>query len=54
MLKNKAKQTNLQESEAGFTIIESLIAIIIVGILMVAIAPVIAFSAATRLQARRV
>ncbi|NEO26015.1 MAG: type II secretion system protein, partial [Kamptonema sp. SIO4C4] len=40
-------------SESGFTIIESLLAIIVVGLLIVAIGPVIAFSAATRVQARR-
>ncbi|MBP0018244.1 MAG: hormogonium polysaccharide secretion pseudopilin HpsB [Cyanobacteria bacterium SBLK] len=39
--------------EAGFTIIESLLAVIVVGILIVAIGPVIALSAATRIQARR-
>ncbi|MDB9313684.1 hormogonium polysaccharide secretion pseudopilin HpsB [Spirulina sp. CS-785/01] len=40
-------------SESGFTIIESLLAIVVVGLLIVAIGPVIAFSAATRVQARR-
>lgn len=39
---------------SGFTIIECLLAIILVGILMTAIAPVIVLSVATRLQARRV
>ncbi|MEM9542850.1 MAG: hormogonium polysaccharide secretion pseudopilin HpsB [Cyanobacteria bacterium P01_E01_bin.42] len=42
-----------KSSEAGFTIIESLLAVIVVGILIVAIGPVIALSAATRIQARR-
>ena len=41
-------------SESGFTIIESLMAIVVVAILMTAIAPVIILSVATRLQARRV
>jgi len=40
--------------EAGFTIIESLVAILVISILMVGIAPVIAISVATRVQARRV
>ena len=41
-------------SEAGYTIIESLVAMIMVSSLMVAIAPVIAYSVGTRVQARRV
>ncbi|NER48715.1 MAG: type II secretion system protein [Symploca sp. SIO1A3] len=41
-------------SQSGFTIIESLVAIIVVGILATAIAPVIALSVANRVQARRV
>ena len=40
--------------ESGFTIIESLIALVVVAILMVAIAPVIVFSTATRVQSRRI
>ncbi len=40
--------------QSGFTIIECLLAIIIVSILMAAIAPVIVLSVATRVQARRV
>ena len=48
------KQELIQSSESGFTIIESLMAIIIVTILMIGIAPVIALSVATRVQARRV
>lgn len=43
-----------QNRQAGFTIIESLVAIIVVAILMSAIAPAIVFSVATRVQARRV
>ncbi len=42
------------QPDGGFTIIESLLAIIVVGILLVGIAPVIALSVATRVQARRV
>jgi len=42
------------KTDGGFTIVESLLAIIIVGILLVGIAPVIVLSVATRIQARRV
>ncbi|MDX2100716.1 MAG: hormogonium polysaccharide secretion pseudopilin HpsB [Leptolyngbyaceae cyanobacterium bins.59] len=45
---------NPDTSEAGFTIIESLIAIVVVAILLVSIAPIFVFAAANRLQARRV
>lgn len=48
------QRQNKQSNQGGFTIIESLIAIIVVAILMTAIAPVILLSTATRLQARRV
>lgn len=41
-------------SQSGFTIIESLIAILVVTILMVGLAPVVALSVATRVQAKRV
>lgn len=44
----------LQSSKQGFTIIESLVAILVVGILLVAIAPVLSLSVATRVQSRRV
>ncbi|MEO0842450.1 MAG: hormogonium polysaccharide secretion pseudopilin HpsB [Cyanobacteria bacterium J06643_5] len=40
--------------QSGFTIIESLVAIIVVGILMTAIAPTIVLSVATRVQAKRI
>lgn len=48
------KQYSAQNSQSGFTIVESLMAVIVVGILMSAIAPAIALSVATRVQARRV
>ncbi|MBH8555073.1 prepilin-type N-terminal cleavage/methylation domain-containing protein [Nostocaceae cyanobacterium CENA357] len=41
-------------TEGGFTIIESLVTILVVSILLAAIAPVIALSVATRVQSRRV
>jgi len=50
----KQKQHSPQSSQAGFTIIESLMAIIVVTVLMVAIGPVVAMSVAARVQARRV
>ncbi len=43
-----------QNSQSGFTIIECLIAIVIVSILMTALSPVIVLSVATRVQSRRV
>ncbi len=55
---NKSKMIEMivrrSQPDGGFTIIESLLAIIVVGILLVGIAPVIALSVATRVQARRV
>ncbi len=47
-------QKSIKANSSGFTIIECLLAIIIVSILMTAIAPVIVLSVATRVQARRV
>lgn len=52
--KQKLLPSPSPEPQAGFTIIECLLAIIIVAVLMVAIAPAIALSVATRVQARRV
>ncbi|MBN3910034.1 MAG: prepilin-type N-terminal cleavage/methylation domain-containing protein [Nostoc sp. NMS1] len=54
---NKRLQTArfyLRSSEGGFTIIESLVAILVVSILLVAIAPVLSLSVATRVQSRRI
>ncbi|MDZ8090723.1 MAG: hormogonium polysaccharide secretion pseudopilin HpsB [Nostoc sp. DedQUE05] len=44
----------LRYNEGGFTIIESLVAILVVSILLVAIAPVLSLSVATRIQSRRI
>ena len=44
----------LQSSQSGFTIIDSLIAVVVAAILMSAIAPVITLSVANRVQSRRV
>ncbi|MBD1924766.1 type II secretion system protein [Trichocoleus sp. FACHB-90] len=54
MIKPKQQQISSQSSAAGFTIIESLLAILVVTILMVGVAPVIVLSVATRVQAKRV
>lgn len=54
MIHRKQKQHSPHSSQAGFTLIESLLAIIVVTLLMVGLAPVIVLSTATRVQARRV
>ncbi|MBG1266589.1 hormogonium polysaccharide secretion pseudopilin HpsB [Nostoc sp. WHI] len=50
----KAGVSYLRNREGGFTIIESLVAILVVSILLVAIAPVLSLSVATRVQSRRI
>ena len=50
----QAARSYLRSSEGGFTIIESLLAILVVSILLVAIAPVLSLSVATRVQSRRI
>jgi prepilin-type N-terminal cleavage/methylation domain-containing protein len=56
--RQKIKLVNLKgqicSSQSGFTIIESLVAIIMVSILLAAIAPAIILSVGTRVQARRI
>ncbi len=54
MKPHQLQQLPVQYSESGFTIIESLVALVVVAILMAAIAPVLVISTATRVQARRV
>ncbi len=54
MTKQKQHQNLSKSRDGGYTIIESLVAMIVVSVLMIAIAPVMAFSVATRVQARRV
>ena len=54
MMKPQLKRLSPPSTQSGFTIIESLLAILIVTALLVGIAPVITLSVATRLQARRV
>ena len=53
MTKRQQQQNLSQSRDSGYTIIESLVAMIVVSVLMIAIAPVMAFSVATRVQARR-
>jgi len=53
MIKLKKLQSLPRSPEAGYTIIEGLVAMIMVSFLMSAIAPVIALSVGTRVQARR-
>ncbi|NET06939.1 MAG: type II secretion system protein [Symploca sp. SIO2B6] len=48
------QQLVIKSSQSGFTIIESLLAMMVITILMVGLAPIIALSVATRVQARRV
>ena len=54
MIKRKQQQIIHLSGESGFTIIESLVAIIIVAILLAAIAPTIVIATATRVQSKRV
>ncbi|MBL1199312.1 MAG: prepilin-type N-terminal cleavage/methylation domain-containing protein [Nostoc sp. GBBB01] len=51
---HQLQESFTQSGESGFTLIESLVAILMVSILLVAIAPVLVISTATRVQARRV
>ena len=54
MIKRQQPQSLHKSPEAGYTIIESLVPMIVVSVLMIAIAPVMAFSVATRVQAKRI
>lgn len=54
MFEHVKKQFFFNTSESGLTIIECLVAVLVVSVLMAAIAPAIALSVATRVQARRV
>ncbi|MCC3476002.1 MULTISPECIES: hormogonium polysaccharide secretion pseudopilin HpsB [unclassified Microcoleus] len=53
MTKRQQQQNLSLSQDGGYTIIESLVAMVVVSVLMIAIAPVMAFSVATRVQARR-
>ncbi|MDM3856959.1 MAG: hormogonium polysaccharide secretion pseudopilin HpsB [Aphanizomenon gracile PMC649.10] len=54
MMKPKPQRKNSSASDSGFTIIESLMAIVVVAILLAAIAPVLVMSTAVRVQSRRI
>ncbi|WP_066425610.1 hormogonium polysaccharide secretion pseudopilin HpsB [Anabaena sp. 4-3] len=54
MIKRMKQQQKTSCDDSGFTIVESLVAMIVVAILLTAIAPVLVLSTATRVQARRV
>jgi len=51
--KGRTQLFSTSATQSGFTIIESLMAMIVVTVLMAAVAPVIVLSTATRVQARR-
>ncbi len=50
----KCKTAKNTSTEAGFSLIESLVAAAVVGILIVAIAPMVALSTSARINARRI
>lgn len=54
MIRNHAKTGSLPSSESGYTILEGLMAVVVVAVLVSAIGPVVAFSVGTRVQAKRV
>jgi prepilin-type N-terminal cleavage/methylation domain-containing protein len=54
MMIPKQKLPSPPSTQSGFTLIECLLAIIIVAVLLVAVAPALVLSVATRVQARRV
>ena len=54
MMQSEPQNDGRQSSQQGFTILESLVAILVVGILLIAISPVIVLSIGVRLQAKRV
>jgi prepilin-type N-terminal cleavage/methylation domain-containing protein len=45
---------SIKHTQSGFSLIEAIVAVVVVGILLSAIAPMIALSVAARVQARRV
>ena len=53
-IKNLKSKIQNSQSESGFTIVESLVAIVIVSILITVIAPVITLAVGNRVQAKRV
>ncbi|MGB3402297.1 MAG: hormogonium polysaccharide secretion pseudopilin HpsB [Microcoleaceae cyanobacterium] len=53
MIKPKLPDKPYPSSEAGYTILEGIMAIVVVTVLLVAISPMIGFAAAVRMQAKR-
>lgn len=54
MVTSKLKRYLKNSSQAGFTLIESMVAMVLVSVLAVSISPMLGFWVATRVQARRV
>lgn len=54
ILRKQHPHSSPPAGESGFTLIESLVAVVILTIMLVGIAPVIVLATATRIQARRV
>ncbi|HAA33023.1 MAG TPA: hypothetical protein DCE56_41525, partial [Cyanobacteria bacterium UBA8553] len=54
MSQHSQQQLSTQSSQSGFTIIESLLALMVVAALLVAISPVLVLATANRVQAKRV
>ncbi|NET33406.1 MAG: type II secretion system protein, partial [Cyanothece sp. SIO1E1] len=54
MMNLSNKKHNFHLSESGFTILESLVAILVVAILLIAVSPVLTLAVANRVQSRRV
>jgi hypothetical protein len=54
MFKPKSSDDQINNQEAGYTILEAIIAILIVTVLMSVVAPVIGFSVGTRVSAKRI
>ena len=53
-ISKRKRSTKLLNKEAGFTILESLVAAAVVSILIVSIAPMVALSTSARVNARRI
>uniref|UniRef100_A0ACD5GZB7 Prepilin-type N-terminal cleavage/methylation domain-containing protein n=1 Tax=Desertifilum tharense IPPAS B-1220 TaxID=1781255 RepID=A0ACD5GZB7_9CYAN len=54
MTTHKHQSISSSASDSGFTLLESLMAIVILTIMLVGVAPFIVLATATRVQARRV
>lgn len=54
MTKHRQHQNSRPSPDSGYTILEAIMAIVVVSVLMISIAPMVVFSTATRVQAKRV